>query len=108
MGFTITLTNNHLTRIAAELRPKASAIVRKTAFQIEADAKQRAAVDTGAMRGSIQAVMDTDLEATIAVGVDYAAYVEYGTYKMPAQPYMTPAAEAARPSFDAAFQKIAE
>lgn len=47
-----------------------------------------------------------DQTAYVAVGATYGEYVEYGTVHMPAQPYMTPAIEAVRPSFEAALGKI--
>lgn len=51
-------------------------------------------VDTGALRDSI--IADTDGEyIECEAGMDYAQYVEYGTYKMAAQPYFEPALEAA-------------
>lgn len=42
------------------------------------------------------------VEATWVVGtnVEYSVYVEFGTYKMAAQPYLRPAVEAARRRFD--------
>lgn len=108
MSFTVRLSNN-FGKIADGLRPKAAAVVSKIAHTIEADAKSRAAVDTGAMRASISVVMDGDLSATIAPTVDYAVFVEYGTSRgAPAQPFMTPAAEAARQPFEAAMAKILE
>lgn len=59
-------------------------------------ARQLVPVDTGALQGSIQ-VEDgpTPVSRTVVAGdstVDYAAFVEYGTQRAPAQPYMTPAA----------------
>jgi HK97 gp10 family phage protein len=95
-------------RIAAQLEPKASAVVRKTAFDIEADAKQRAPVDTGALRNSIQATMTGDLSAEVMPGVNYAVFVEYGTSRASAQPYLTPAAEAHRQPFIDAMKAIVQ
>lgn len=108
MGFTIKVLSNDLGRLSKELRPKASAIVKKTAFEIEASAKQRAAVDTGAMRSSITTTMDGDLSATVSVGAEYGPYQEYGTAFQPGTPFMTPAAEAARAPYAAAMRKILE
>lgn len=39
-------------------------------------------------------------------GVDYGVYQEFGTYKMAAQPFMNPAADAVRPAFDAGIKKL--
>ena len=46
-----------------------------------------AIVDTGAMLNSVKGEMTGPYEATISVGVDYAMYVEFGTFKMPARPF---------------------
>lgn len=53
-------------------------------------ARERVPVDTGALRDSIEAMVEGD---TLTVGSDkeYAAAVETGTYKMKAQPYLKPA-----------------
>jgi HK97 gp10 family phage protein len=42
---------------------------------------------------------EDELNAIVAVGVHYAPYVEFGTHKAPAQPFLTPAAEQNRPFF---------
>lgn len=65
-------------------------IVTETAYKVEAKAKRYCPTDTGRLRGSIT----TDakgLEAEVGTNVEYASYVEYGTSKQKAQPYMTPA-----------------
>jgi HK97 gp10 family phage protein len=47
-----------------------------------------APVDTGELRDSIQAESDR-----VTVGAPYAAYVEYGTSHMSAEPFLRPAAD---------------
>lgn len=61
---------------------------------IQFGAQSRAAVDTGAMRDNIERTTAGGRFTVIAL-VDYASFVEYGTRYMAAQPFMTPAAEAA-------------
>ena len=58
---------------------------------VEADATLRAPVDTGNLRSSITHRVVSDEEAKIGTNVDYAPYLEYGTHKMAAQPYLRPA-----------------
>lgn len=69
-------------------------------------------VDTGFLRSTINAAPDDDLEATCEAGAEYAQYVEYGTYKMGAQPYFEPALNAAiaesLPLFDEIFEEAME
>ena len=58
---------------------------------VEAYAKITAPIDTGALRNSIQVDEVTPVQAIIAPHTDYAEYVEFGTSRMAAQPYMRPA-----------------
>jgi HK97 gp10 family phage protein len=61
-------------------------------LQAENYAKRLCPVDTGNLRNSI--THDTDvgeLCAYVGTNVEYAAYVEYGTQKTKAQPYIKPA-----------------
>lgn len=54
------------------------------------EAKANCPVDTGNLRSSInkQASGNT---CTVGTNCEYAGYVEFGTYKMAAQPYLVPA-----------------
>lgn len=54
-------------------------------------AKQKAPVDTGTLRASIMKIDVSPAEVDAVAFADYSVYVEFGTYKMTAQPYMTPA-----------------
>lgn len=101
------LAFNHFGQIGAALHKQASEIVRKTAFDVLAGASQRVPVDTGALKNSGH-VEDgsSDLEKIVSYPMDYAGYVEYGTVHMAAQPYLTPAIEAARPGFEAACKQL--
>ena len=100
---------------------KADRAVRKTAFAVEKDAKIFSAVDTSAMRSSIHTVTSSSSNAPdnlarasalrpgvvlgeaptpqklgvarVGVGVAYGIFVEFGTYRTRAQPFMVPAVE---------------
>lgn len=73
------------------------AMMQTTANRIERDAKSMAPVgETGNLRASIENEVESKRKAIIAeVGsnVEYAPYVEYGTSRMEAQPYLRPALE---------------
>lgn len=69
-----------------------SVVIRKTAFDIERDAKLLVPVDTGNLRNSITTSARA-LEAEIGPTAEYAAFVEYGTSVHAPQPYMGPAAD---------------
>ena len=47
-------------------------------------------VDTGTLKGSID-VSGNGNSAEVFAEADYAVYVEFGTYKMAAQPFLAPA-----------------
>lgn len=97
---------NHFPKIIQGLEPKANAIVRKTALDIEAGAKVRAPVDTGTLRASIQAKRVGNMHWEVWVGVDYGIYPEYGTVNMAARPYLRPAVNAVVASFKAAMKGV--
>ena len=56
-------------------------------------------VDTGALKGSIGVQRGGTYTASVTASAPYAAMVEYGTSKMPPQPYMLPAAHRAAEDF---------
>lgn len=56
-------------------------------------AGKKCPVDTGNLRGSITYEVDTDGDAVyIGTNVEYAPYVELGTSRQKAQPFLRPAA----------------
>lgn len=65
----------------------------RVGMQAEGYAKDLCPVDTGNLRNSIGHKVD-DAEQAVYIGtnVDYAPYVELGTVKMDAQPFLKPAA----------------
>lgn len=93
--------------LAESARPKAAQVVAKSALSVEAGAKNRAPVDTGALRNSIGTDV-SGLSATVGPTVHYAPYLEFGTRRMAARPFMGPAADIVAPSFEAALLGIAE
>lgn len=74
-------------------------LLAKAAVKIERRAKQLAPVDTGRLRSSVAHELGRDergLVARIGTDVTYAIYVELGTRRMRAQPFLRPALDAAR------------
>lgn len=97
---------NNLDQIREDMRTQAGLAIRKAALDIEAQAKMNAPVDTGALRNSIAASKNDELSWQVAVGVNYGAFVEYGTTRMAAQPFLTPAVEAVKPALFAALESM--
>lgn len=96
---------------AGRLGAKVSAVLRKTAYDIEADAKVLAPVDTGTLMGSISTTITGDgrhgtMAAEIGPTAEYGAFVEEGTSRMAPQPYMGPAFDRRSPLFEAAVARI--
>ena len=82
--------------------------VQETAEAIERTATGLVPVDTGALRTSIQVNgAEGTGERTVEAGqgLDYAPFVEYGSSRAPAQPFMTPAAEQNRPALAANIER---
>lgn len=120
MSNSIRIDTAKLDQIAAHLDINRKQALRALAVEIEAQAKIMAPVDTGALRNSIYtegngqsgfsaasssaqsahpgisteaAPSPDDNHAIIVACVDYAAYVELGTSKQGAQPFLGPALE---------------
>lgn len=95
-----------LGKAGVETTRKAGQAVRKAAADVEGGAKALAPVDTGALKGSIGVSMHGPLSAEIGPTQNYSVYVEFGTYKMAAQPFMGPAADRVEPGFVAAMEQL--
>lgn len=90
---------NRFPEIGSRMRTMLSAALRKTAFDLEANAKDTVPVRTGNLKNSIQTEMKGDLNAEVQVGANYGIFVEYGTRRMSARPYMRPSAEHVKDAF---------
>lgn len=98
---------------AGAVGSRVSAALRKTAHDIQADATALAPVDTGTLQNSISTDITGDgrfttMAAEIGPTAEYGGFVEEGTSRMAAQPYMGPAFDRRYPLFEAALGKIAE
>ena len=86
------------------LRKAGGNVVAAAAMNIQREAKQRTPVDTGRLRSSIRATINPEkLEAVVGTDVEYAPFVEHGTNRMQARPFLFPAFEQERPKFLAAL-----
>lgn len=100
----VTITDNSQAILDA-LPPAKERALEAIGMQAEANAKievTRAVYDTpesksgyrrtGALRNSISHAYDSD-KAYVGTNLEYAPYVEFGTVKMPARPFIRPAVE---------------
>jgi HK97 gp10 family phage protein len=95
-GFEIVF--NRIPEVIAAVEKSAQENVARVAREIEQDAKANAPVQTGYLRESIEAQVEGK-SAEVVAGAEYAGFVEFGTYKMPAQPFMSPAIDAHKDGF---------
>lgn len=99
---------------AARIGVKGSAVVRASALQVEAWAKQFVPVDTGHLKGSIgPPTFHGDgrsgaMEAVIEATADYSGFVEWGTSRMAPRAFMGPALDRVAPDFIAAMEAISD
>ncbi|MBM0237736.1 HK97 gp10 family phage protein [Micromonospora sp. ATA32] len=92
---------------------KGSAVVRRSTLAGEAIAKQLAAVDTGFMKSAVTHEFRGDgrfgaMEGEWGDEASYAPYVEGGTSRMAAQPFIGPSLDAVTPGFLAATEAISD
>ncbi len=107
---------NHLVADLSAAPEKAKAevyvVTRKTAFDIEADAKIFAPVDTGNLMNSISVSFTmwsyTGIEAEIGPTAAYGHYVEEGTTTQAPAAYMGPAFDRRAPAYEQALGIILE
>ena len=89
------------------LRKAGQTAVATAALNIQREAKQRTPVDTGRLRSSIRATIGGDgLSAVVGTDVEYAPFVEHGTNRMQARPFLFPAFEGERPKFLASLGAV--
>lgn len=74
-----------------QARRAVSAELQRSALRVERKAKMKAAVDTGFMRNGIFVARLGMLRYKVTSPAGYSVYVELGTRKMKAQPFLGPA-----------------
>lgn len=108
----IRIVYDHLPELARKAPEVVELIVRKAAFDVEANAKGNLwmghGVDTGKLKNSIRCEFPKKTKAIIAPHTEYAVFVEFGTRRMKAIPYMRPAAEKVKASFLEACRRLEE
>lgn len=111
MPLSVRVIFNRLPGAALKLRQRSGQITQQSAQRIVVDAQARVAVDTGETRDHIEAIKEGAFTwAVISTrpsgDPNVPNYLEHGTSKMPARPYLAPAAEAERGKFLDAMDKV--
>lgn len=85
----------HTDDVITEYNTALERAMKKAVLIVEAEAKRNTPVDTGRLRGSItnevREIARQVIEGRIGTNVDYARFIELGTSKMSAKPYLRPA-----------------
>jgi len=105
---TVEITEDHIDDVLRQIEAQAEAAVKKAADKAVELAKKLAPVDTGFLRDSIEAINDPNLPGIIGTRIvalaPYAEFVELGTHKMAARPFLTPAMFMARRILEQEFK----
>lgn len=99
------IITNRFGELGTRLPQRTADAIRAAVDETAQQARQRAPVDTGELRDSIQGRVINQFSGEVVATADHAIFQEYGTRFQPAQPYLTPAAEAVRPQYLAAVAK---
>ena len=79
--------------------------VQITGLKVESKAKVRVPVDTGTLRSSIS-TKQGKADVKVSTNVEYAPFVEHGTFKMSARPYLFNSYKEERPRLIARIKRI--
>ena len=91
--------------VVGSIKRRVDEEVATTALLVETEAKRRCPVDTGRLRSSITTERK-GLTLSVGSNVKYAPFIEFGTRRMAAQPFLFPAAESQRIAFVANLKAI--
>lgn len=115
----VSVDNSEFRVVAAEMRAAhgriggdGAKLVKAFTLRVEARAKVYCPVDTGYLKNSISSEFTGDgrsgeMSGAVTAGANYARFVEYGTSRMHAQPFMNPALDEEEPGYLAACAQLA-
>lgn len=109
MSVSVKLKLTRLHRILARIAPDViDRGAKDWAEAVKDRAQEIVPVDTGALKASIHVEEAGRGSYQVVASTHYAAFVEYGTHKMAAQPYLTPASRQVRglPFFANALREL--
>ena len=93
MAGDVSVKQDNTGQVAAGIESAIDVALEKIGLLAEGYAIKKCPVDTGNLRGSITHEVDADDNAVyIGTNVEYAPYVELGTSRQKAQPFLRPAA----------------
>ncbi len=98
MSFSVSLDTSKLNDILSTLGANRDQAVKACAFYVLGEARTKAPYVTGFLRdnSNVNSQYAGDGFQNVEFYAEYAPYVELGTHKMRAKPFLTPAAEKGR------------
>ena len=82
-------------------------LVKLNGSELQQKAMRRVPVDTGTLKRSIRLDFEEQgMTAVVTANTEYAAYVEYGTRFMSAQPYMRPSEREQQAQLEADLRRL--
>lgn len=91
MSISVSVDTSKLNELLAKIPGNKESILKSTAFYTLYEARKLAPYRTGHLKNNSRVETKYDGWAVVEFNAEYAAYVELGTYKMAAQPFLTPA-----------------
>lgn len=101
-------TSNGFAALAANLKPRAKALVGETIVDVQGRCMAHSRVDTGEMRDGWTAEQTSDTTGIVYNDVPHTIFNEYGTVKMTAQPMLHPAIDEVKPAFNTGLARLLE
>ena len=101
----IEVANNHIDECLELLASAKAKVIEEWGLIAEGYAKMNCPVDTGRLRNSISHGKEGDDTMVVGTNVEYAPYVELGTSRMSAQPYLAPAIDEHMDEYKAILQE---
>lgn len=100
----ITIKQNNTPKVVASIKGGVQKALEESGLIVENAAKGLCPVDTGRLRNSITHSTNGNTE-TIGSNVEYATYVEMGTSRRKASPYLRPGLENSMSQIEQAFKR---
>ena len=106
MGMSLKVVSNKLPQLIEQLPDACDAIVRKTTFDVGADARENSPFKTGHLRNSHHEEFPAPMTGEVDVSADYAVFVHDGARGRPGRPWLAEATMRGFPAFQDAFKRL--
>lgn len=101
---TVRIAQDNTQEVLSGLRNAIDKALEESGLYVENAAKQLCPVDTGRLRNSITHQKSGDKTEQVGTNVEYGKFVELGTSRMGAKPYLKPAAQNSESAIEGIFK----